>query len=64
MHLLYKNGMGEVYMTMVKWLDSQNYHLLTTAVLAIGNFARKDDYCVQMMQDNIFDKLLGEYHLF
>lgn len=56
--------MGEVYMTMVKWLDSQNYHLLTTAVLAIGNFARKDDYCVQMMQDNIFDKLLGEYHLF
>lgn len=60
MHILYNNGVGEVYITMVKWLDSPNYHLLTTAVLAIGNFARQDDYCTQMMQDKIFDKLLGK----
>lgn len=61
MHILYNNGVGEVYLTMVKWLDSTNYNLLTTAVLAIGNFARKDEYCIQMMENKIFDKLLGEY---
>lgn len=61
MHILYNNGVGEVYVTMVKWLESTNYNLLTTAILAIGNFARQDDYCAQMMQDKIFDKLLGGY---
>lgn len=64
MHILYNNGVGEVYQTVVKWLDSQNYQLLTTAVLAIGNFARQDNYCTQMMQDKIFDKLLGEIILY
>ncbi|CAB3258776.1 unnamed protein product [Arctia plantaginis] len=64
MRILYKNGMGEVYISMVKWLDSPNYHLLTTAVLAIGNFARQDDYCIQMMQDNIFDKLLDIFETY
>ncbi|KAJ8732450.1 hypothetical protein PYW07_015049 [Mythimna separata] len=64
MHILYNNGVGEVYQTSVKWLDSQNYQLLTTAVLAIGNFARQDDYCTQMMQDNIFDKLLDIFEVY
>ncbi|KAJ8732317.1 hypothetical protein PYW08_015047 [Mythimna loreyi] len=64
MHILYNNGVGEVYQTVVKWLDSQNYQLLTTAVLAIGNFARQDDYCTQMMQDNIFDKLLDIFEIY
>ncbi|KAI5631284.1 rap1 GTPase-GDP dissociation stimulator 1-A [Phthorimaea operculella] len=58
MHILYDHGSGEVYRTMVRWLSSSSLHLLTTAVLAIGNFARQDDYCVKMMQDGIFDKLL------
>lgn len=60
MHLLYNKGDGDVYITMVKWLDSNNHHLLTTAILAIGNFARQDDYCTQMMEEKIFDKLLGK----
>ncbi|XP_030027889.1 rap1 GTPase-GDP dissociation stimulator 1-B isoform X2 [Manduca sexta] len=64
MHILYKNGIGEVYLTMVKWLDSPNYNLLTTAVLAIGNFARQDDYCAQMMDDKIFDKLLDIFEIY
>ncbi|XP_075970148.1 visceral mesodermal armadillo-repeats [Anticarsia gemmatalis] len=64
MHILYNNGVGEVYITVVKWLDSPNYHLLTTAVLAIGNFARQDDYCTQMMQDKIFDKLLDIFEIY
>lgn len=67
MHILYNNGVGEVYLTMVKWLDSSNYNILTTAVLAIGNFARKDEYCIQMMENGIYDKLLDlfeTYHTF
>lgn len=62
MHILYSNGVGEVYLTMIKWLESSNYNLLTTAILAIGNFARQDDYCIQMMENHIYDKLLGEYN--
>ncbi|XP_050342586.1 GTPase-GDP dissociation stimulator vimar isoform X2 [Nymphalis io] len=64
MNTLYNNGKGEVYLTMVRWLDSKNYQLLTTAVLAIGNFARRDDYCTQMMDNKIFDKLLDIFELF
>nr|XP_026486303.1 rap1 GTPase-GDP dissociation stimulator 1 [Vanessa tameamea] len=64
MNILYNNGEGEVYLTMVRWLDSKNYQLLTTAVLAIGNFARRDDYCTQMMDDKIFDKLLDIFELY
>lgn len=64
MHILYNNGVGEVYLTMVKWLESSNYDLLTTAVLAIGNFARQDDYCRQMMEDKIYDKLLDLFEVY
>ncbi|KAJ0180156.1 hypothetical protein K1T71_004747 [Dendrolimus kikuchii] len=64
MHILYNNGVGEVYLTMTKWLDSSNYNLLTTAVLAIGNFARQDDYCTQMMENQIYDKLLDLFETY
>lgn len=64
MHILYNNGVGEVYQTVVKWLNSTNYQLLTTAVLAVGNFARQDDYCTHMMQDKIFDKLLDIFEVY
>ncbi|XP_045764277.1 rap1 GTPase-GDP dissociation stimulator 1-B isoform X1 [Maniola jurtina] len=58
MDILYAHGKGEVYRTMVRWLDSTNYQLLATAVLAVGNFARRDQHCAHMMNDHIFDKLL------
>ncbi|XP_041975968.1 rap1 GTPase-GDP dissociation stimulator 1 [Aricia agestis] len=58
MEHLYRKGTGEVYRTMVRWLDSDNHQLLTTGTLAIGNFARKDEYCLQLMENKIFDKLL------
>ncbi|KAM3961933.1 LOW QUALITY PROTEIN: visceral mesodermal armadillo-repeats [Aphomia sociella] len=64
MHTLYNNGVGEVYITMVKWLESPNYNLLATAVLAIGNFARQDNYCTQMMEEKIFDKLLDIFEVY
>ncbi|XP_063621049.1 GTPase-GDP dissociation stimulator vimar [Cydia splendana] len=58
MHLLYENGHGAVYETTVRWLEASNPHLLSAAVLAIGNFARQDDYCAAIMETHIFDKLL------
>ncbi|GBP46908.1 Rap1 GTPase-GDP dissociation stimulator 1-A [Eumeta japonica] len=64
MDLLYNNGVGEVYLTMVQWLDSGNSSLLTTAVLAIGNFARKDAYCIHMMNDHIYEKLLDIFEVY
>ncbi|CAH2107796.1 unnamed protein product [Euphydryas editha] len=64
MNILYNNGVGEVYMTMVKWMDSKNYQLLATSVLAIGNFARRDDYCTQMMDNKIYDKLLDIFEVY
>lgn len=64
MHILYNKGLGEVYISMVKWLEHTNYHLITTGVLAIGNFARQDDYCAQMMDDKIYDKLLDLFDVY
>ncbi|OWR49077.1 hypothetical protein KGM_211430 [Danaus plexippus plexippus] len=65
MHILYNNGKGEVYQSVVRWLESSHHQLLVTAVLAVGNFARQDNYCEKMMNEHIFDKLLAifeHYH--
>ncbi|RZC32954.1 rap1 GTPase-GDP dissociation stimulator 1-B [Asbolus verrucosus] len=59
MYLLYNNGKGKVYENMVTWLDSDDSDLLSTGVLAIGNFARKDTHCIQMVQNGISKKLIG-----
>uniref|UniRef100_A0A336MA21 CSON013964 protein n=1 Tax=Culicoides sonorensis TaxID=179676 RepID=A0A336MA21_CULSO len=42
-----------------KWLDSYDIDLLTTGVLAIGNFARTDSHCTDMVQRGIMKKLIG-----
>lgn len=59
MYLLYNNGKGKVYEDMVKWLDSDDPDLLSTGVLALGNFARKDTHCIQMVKSGISKKLIG-----
>ncbi|EFA00118.1 GTPase-GDP dissociation stimulator vimar [Tribolium castaneum] len=59
MNLLYNNGQGKVYENMVTWLDSDDPDLLSTGVLAIGNFARKDTHCIQMVQKGISKKLIA-----
>ncbi len=41
------------------WLDSYDIDLLTTGVLALGNFARTDSHCIFMVENNIMKKLLG-----
>lgn len=43
---------------MEDWLDSYDVDLLTTGVLALGNFARTDSHCIQMVQRGITKKLL------
>ncbi|KAG5893659.1 hypothetical protein JTB14_028813 [Gonioctena quinquepunctata] len=59
MYMLYNNGQGKVYTNMIIWLDSDDPDLLSTGVLAIGNFARKDIHCIQMVNDGISKKLLN-----
>lgn len=43
---------------MIEWLDSEDNDLLTTGVLALGNFARTDKHCIDMVQNRVVDKLL------
>jgi hypothetical protein len=40
MELLYKDGNGQVFKDMTEWLSSNDEDLQSTAVLAMGNFAR------------------------
>lgn len=46
---------------MICWLDSDDIDLLTTGVLALGNFARTDTHCIEMVRKNITAKLLGKF---
>lgn len=56
MHYLYKTPLLKC---MEDWLDSYDVDLLTTGVLALGNFARTDTHCIEMVERNIPTKLLG-----
>ncbi|CAH1966467.1 unnamed protein product [Acanthoscelides obtectus] len=58
MYFLYDNGKGKMYENMVSWLNTSDDKLLSTAVLALGNFARKDLHCIQMVQSGISKKLI------
>lgn len=56
MHYLYNTPLLKY---MEDWLDSYDIDLLTTGVLALGNFARTDSHCIEMVERNITTKLLG-----
>lgn len=43
---------------MIDWLDSEDIDLLTTGVLALGNFARTDSHCIHLVENNTLVKLL------
>lgn len=58
MNYLYSESNGQVYQKLVNWLDSSNGKLQFTAALAMGNFARSDDHCVEMIVQDIDKKLL------
>lgn len=59
MNLLYDNGRGTTYKNMLQWMDSENTALVSTGILAIGNFARNDLHCFQMIEDGTAAKLLS-----
>ncbi|XP_055611470.1 GTPase-GDP dissociation stimulator vimar [Uranotaenia lowii] len=56
MHYLYKTPLLKY---MEDWLDSTDVELLTTGVLALGNFARTDSHCIYMVEHKIMQKLLA-----
>lgn len=58
MKCLYKTPLLD---NMICWLDSDDIDLLTTGVLALGNFARTDTHCIEMVRRNITAKLLGKF---
>lgn len=43
---------------MKAWLDYEEVDLLTTSVLALGNFARTDENCIRMVEENMHVKLI------
>ncbi|XP_059471652.1 GTPase-GDP dissociation stimulator vimar [Neocloeon triangulifer] len=59
MELLYKDGEGQVFKEMAEWLSAEDEDLQVTAVLAMGNFARTDKHCAQIVQKGIGKKLLA-----
>ncbi|XP_021698464.1 rap1 GTPase-GDP dissociation stimulator 1 isoform X2 [Aedes aegypti] len=56
MHYLYTTPLLKY---MEDWLDSYDVELLTTGVLALGNFARTDSHCIYMVENKIMHKLLS-----
>lgn len=56
MHYLYTTPLLKY---MEDWLDSSDVELLTTGVLALGNFARTDRHCIYMVENKIMHKLLA-----
>ncbi|XP_058829951.1 GTPase-GDP dissociation stimulator vimar isoform X1 [Topomyia yanbarensis] len=56
MHYLYNTPLLKY---MEDWLDSYDVELLTTGVLALGNFARTDRHCIYMVENKIMHKLLS-----
>lgn len=55
MHYLYSTSLLK---NMEDWLDSDDVDLLTTGVLALGNFARTDSHCIHMVENKTMNKLL------
>jgi hypothetical protein len=55
MHFLDKTPLLSYVRT---WLESNDVDLMTTSILALGNFARTDDHCIRMVQDNMHVKLI------
>ncbi|XP_050297947.1 GTPase-GDP dissociation stimulator vimar [Anthonomus grandis grandis] len=58
MDILYNDGKGQTYLNMLTWLDSTDSDLLSTGILAVGNFARKDTNCIQMVKNGLAKKLI------
>ncbi|KAK8747197.1 hypothetical protein OTU49_016673 [Cherax quadricarinatus] len=58
MGIVYSNGSGSVYQELLEWLTSDLEDLQIAGALAMGNFARSDAHCIQMVESGIAEKLL------
>nr|KAG5690696.1 hypothetical protein BaRGS_005059 [Batillaria attramentaria] len=58
MEKLYGGGEGLVFKQCIKWLESDVDSLRVLGALAIGNFARSDAHCRQLVDSGIVDSLL------
>ncbi|XP_023217098.1 rap1 GTPase-GDP dissociation stimulator 1-like [Centruroides sculpturatus] len=58
MSILYEEGNGNVYQKTKCWLNSDDDVMQIAGALAAGNFARKDSYCIHMVEDHISESLL------
>ncbi|GJQ68543.1 hypothetical protein Trydic_g17111 [Trypoxylus dichotomus] len=58
MKYLYDESNGKVYHQMISWIDSQDLDLVSTGILAIGNFARNDVHCIHMVQSGLSKRLI------
>ncbi|XP_078658666.1 rap1 GTPase-GDP dissociation stimulator 1-like isoform X2 [Branchiostoma floridae x Branchiostoma belcheri] len=63
MKLLYDSGEGQVLKEVMSlWLPSDREHLQVAGVLAVGNFARNEENCVQLVAMGIVEPLLTLLH--
>ncbi|XP_076361234.1 rap1 GTPase-GDP dissociation stimulator 1-B-like isoform X3 [Tachypleus tridentatus] len=53
MEKLYGGRTTEVYKQTMNWICSNDENLQIGGALAAGNFARKDEHCIQMMKDHV-----------
>ncbi len=44
--------------SMSQWLDSSDNYVMTTSVLAFGNYARNDEHCIKLVEDKTVKKLI------
>ncbi|XP_039293340.1 rap1 GTPase-GDP dissociation stimulator 1 [Nilaparvata lugens] len=59
MNLLYGEGKGKVFVGMLSWLTSTDVYMQITGALAMGNFARTDRHCIQMVDCGVSKKLIA-----
>ncbi|XP_064644742.1 rap1 GTPase-GDP dissociation stimulator 1-like [Lineus longissimus] len=58
MQLLYNDGSGPVFLVSKKWLQCSHPHLRVCGALAIGNFARGDANCINLVKDGTTNVLI------
>lgn len=56
---LYSDGNGMLYTDATSWLESTEEPLQIAGALAIGNFATKDEHCIQMVAAGVANKLIA-----
>lgn len=58
MRHVYQNGSGPIYKATMSWLQADDDNLRVAGALSAGNFARKDEHCIQMVKDGVATRLL------